>query len=583
MKRIKIEDYKIINGVPPKLPKTARVAIDMELSGMDKKKLHRATGEYTCTTFYWGTDEVAIVTDVRDLAQAFSNIEDAGWIFHNAKFDIFHLRRYVAVPMRMKMWDTMLVEQVMYSGLYDEFNLAACLRRHCDTFMAKDVREEFSTHTGEMTQEQIEYACMDVIATYNVYQSQLKVIDKDDIGVWKKYELPFLWALLSIGGITLDQERWLEIARENEEKSYAIQKKYGKEVPKISAKTGKPLKAMGFDGVNLASPKQVKEEFKRIGYTLDGTGESIISGLTDKCEFAKDLLDFRTFSKRAGTYGADYIENHVEADGRIYTDYFQYGALSGRLSSRAPNLQNQPREGGYRSCYVAQDDDHRIVVADSTAQEPKFAAYICGDGGLKDALNSKEKLYIRIARDAFGIEVKKGEELYNHMKSTILGLIYGMSARGLAERIGKTEEEAQEMINVIKYRAYPKLGKWIDDSQATFTDYVCSVSGRKVWLNQYTTAWRRLKLNAPIQSSAAEAFKLAVINLVKEWHGGLDVRQSVMRLFVHDEIVCELHKDEVEKFSEVLSRVMIDASESLHPGIKAGVELGVGQSWDAKI
>lgn len=582
MKQININDYNIIHGVPPELQSHHRCAIDTEFVNMDKKRLHRPTGEFACVTFYFGGKDVYIVEDIRDLAQAFYNVEQAGWVFHNAKFDIFHLRRYIAIPTRMKMWDTMLVEQVMYSGLYDEFNLASCVRRHLDRFMAKDERETFSSHDGEMTQSQVEYACIDTINTLDLFYFQRGVIDQDDLTVWKEVELPFLWAMLSIGGITLDQQKWLDIAKDNGDKAFAIQDKYGQKVNKISEKTGKPLKSMVFEGINLASPKQVKDEFARLGYKLEGTGEEYVSELVNKCEFAKDLLEFRTLSKRAGTYGADYITDHVEPDGRIYTDYFQMGAISGRLSSRSPNLQNQPREGGYRDCYVASSDEYELVIADSTAQEPKFAAFICQDEGLIAALNSKEKLYIRVARDAMGIEITKGEELYSHMKSTILGLFYGMSAKGLADRIGKTEDEAQEMIEAI-FRAYPKLGKWIKDSQSKFVPYVTAVMGRKVWLNEYTSAWRRLILNAPIQTSAAIAFKLAVVNLVKDWHGSLDVLVSVLRLFVHDEIVSEVKKSEVDKFLPVLENAMISASEKLHPGIKAGCEIGHGKTWAAKV
>lgn len=581
MNIINIKDYNIIHGVPPVAAPSDRYAIDTEFTEMDKKKLHRPTGFFACATFYAGGKDVYIVEDVRDLAEAFQNIEQAGWIFHNAKFDIFHLRRFVAIPTRMKMWDTMLVEQVMYSGLYDEFNLAACVRRHLDILMEKEVREEFETHSGEMTQSQVEYACKDTIATYQLFQHQRSIIDADDLKIWKEIELPFLWALLSIGGITLDQKKWLEIARDNEEKANAIQAKYGKEVPKISAKTGLPLKSMTFEGINLASPKQVKAEFLRLGIKLEGTGEEFVSELVYKVEFAKDLLEFRTLSKRSGTYGESYIADHVEADGKIYTDYFQIGAITGRMSSRSPNLQNQPREGGYRDCYIATEDSE-LVIADCVAQEPKFAAYLTQDEGLIDALNSKEKLYIRIARDALGIEVKKGEELYNHMKSTILGLFYGMSAKGLADRIGKTEEEAQEMINAI-FVAYPKLGQWIKDSQSNYVEYCTTVTKRKVWLNPYTSAWRRLILNAPIQGSAAEAIKLSTINVIKNWHGTLNVSPSCLRLSVHDELVCEVSKDKVEEFSKVLTDAMISASESLHPGIHAGVELGHGSAWSAKV
>lgn len=573
MNQINIQEYKIRREVPPKLEKQHRVAVDTEFINMQEGKLHRPTGEFACAAFYFGTDEVFIVENSRDLQLAMDNIQDAGWLFHNAKFDIFHLRRFVRIEPRMKIWDTQLVEQVMFSGLFDEFNLAACCRRHLNMFMEKETREEFSAWSGEMSQKQREYACKDVIATYQLFRWQRENIDQDDERVWKDIELPFLWALLSIGGIRLDADKWLEIAKDNEIKAKSIQEKYGREVVRIG-KSGKELKTRGFDGINLGSPKQVKEEFKRLGVDLEGTSEDLVAPLRDDYEFARDLLDFREFQKKASTYGAEYLTKYVEMDGKIYTDYFQIGALSGRNSSRSPNLQNQPRDGGYRDCYIA-DDGNELVIADWASQEPKFAAYITGDENLIEALNSKEKLYIRIARDALGIEVKKGEPAYNHIKSTILGLFYGMSAKGLSDRIKVSVDDAQSMIDAI-LRAYPKVGKWIKDSQAQFVNYVTSVAGRKVWLNEYNSGWRRNVLNYPIQSSAADAMKIAA--------GRLSNRcgNSPIRLFVHDEIVCEVPKDEVDEFMKCMEDVMLKSAEELHPTVHAGVDIGHGRTWASK-
>jgi len=475
----------------------------------------------------------------------------------------------------------MLVEQVQYSGLYDEFNLGALCRRYLDIYMEKEVREEFSSLEGEMTQSQVEYACLDTIATHQIFQIQRTEMDADDLKVWKDIELPFLWVLLSIGGVRLDVEKWLKLAIDNESKAKSIQDKYGKKVNKISEKTGKTLSTFVFDGVNLASPKQVKGHLASLGFAeLESTDEENLSRISSRCEFAVELLQFRTLSKRSGTYGEEYINKYLESDGKIHADYFQIGAITGRMSSRSPNLQNQPRDGGYRECYVA-DEDSELVIADWSSQEPKFAAYITQDANLIDALNSKEKLYIRIARDALGIEVKKGEPLYNDMKSTILGLFYGMSAKGLSARLGKTEDEAQDMINAV-FAAYPKLAQWIRASQSQYVPYVTTVSGRKVWLKEYTNEWRRLILNAPIQGSAADAMKLSSVKLVQEWHGSLDVPVSIIRMFVHDELVSELPKKDVEKFIPILERVMIDVANSLHPGVQAGVEIGHGISWAEK-
>jgi DNA polymerase-1 len=581
MKKIDISKYNIVYGVPPVLGKTDRIAIDTEFTGMDKNKLHRVTGEFACATFYFGTDDVYIVQNASELREAFANIEDAGWIFHNAKFDVFHLRRFVRIPPRVKLWDTMLVEQVRFSGLYDEFSLSALVRRYLDVLMEKAVREEFEGHSGEMTQSQVEYACIDAIATYEVFQVQREEIDEDDLAVWKNIELPFMWTLLSVGGIKLDVDKWISIAKENEQKANEVQERWGRKVFNVGKK-GQTLKSFTFEGVNLASPKQVKEKLIADGFRVESTDEEALSSLVDKSEFAKDVLEFRTLSKRSGTYGEEFVEKYVEADGTIHSDIFQIGAVTGRTSSRSPNLQNQPREGGYRDCYTAQDGNE-VVIADWSAQEPKFAAYITGDEKLMEALNSKEKLYIRIARDAMGIEVQKGSPEYNAMKSTILGLFYGMSAKGLADRIGKSEEEAQGMIDAI-LTAYPMVGKWIEESQSEFKEYVTSVNGRKIWLNEYNSGWRRAVLNYPIQSSAGDAMKVAANRLVREWDcdGEFLYTNSVLRLLVHDELVCEVPENQVEEFVTFVTNVMVSTAESMHPGIKGGIESFSGKNWGAK-
>ena len=326
----------------------------------------------------------------------------------------------------------------MYSGYYTDFSLADLVRRYCDVYMPKDVRQEFSDDTvSEMTKDQIDYSCLDVAYTWRVAKEQRGIISDTDLDIWKDIELPFMWTLLSVSGITLDVDKWSALALNNEKVAKEIQDEYGH----WESVDGK--KKQTFVGINLNSPSQVKKHIQGLGLRIDSTDadalEKIVSSRDeddDAAIFASKLLTYRTYAKRASTYGLKFIEDFVEPDGKIYADVYQIGAETGRTSYRAPNLQNQPHETEYRECFTSDGDNECIIVADWGSQEPRIAAYLSEDQGLVDALNSDEKLYIRVARDVLGKEIKKESDEYKHIKSTVLGIFYGMSAKGLADRRG---------------------------------------------------------------------------------------------------------------------------------------------------
>lgn len=576
---------RIVKGLPPVLSKQDRCAIDTEWFGMDKNRLHRPHGIFACATFCSDGKTVYVVTDVDDLEQAFKNIDPAVHIYVNAKFDITQLRKYIQIPQRKRLWDCFLIEQIMYSGYYNDFSLADLARRRLDLYLPKEIRESFSKNDPEpsgghlgLSQEQLEYAAVDTAATWQVYQSQRAEIDKNDLSIWTDIELPFLWTLLSMGGVKLDIDAWTSLAEKNGQIAKEIQDEYGHWEtiePNGSKKKSKEV----FVGVNLNSPAQVKEHLSGMGYRVKSTDVEVLTELADQhVQFAAEVLGYRKHAKRASTYGKKFIEDYVEADGRIYGDIFQMGAETGRTSSRHPNLQNQPHEVEYRSCFVA-GDGNCMVVADWGSQEPRIAAYLSQDERLIEILNSDKKLYIEIARDVFGREITKEMEEYKHIKSTVLGIFYGMSAQGLAVRLGIDEQDAQHMIDKI-LETYPGIQDYID-RQSKAGDYVQSVYGRKIWLNKYSNQWQRNALNAPIQGSAADAMKIAAYRLVDACDESI-YQDSPLRLLVHDEIVCEISEGDVEWLRKTMERIMISVAEELHDGIKGSIEIFSGENWAVK-
>lgn len=585
MNKIDPKSLIIINGLPPVVEGVHKVAFDTEFFNMEKKRLHRAHGDFAFLGCTFDGVKVYYITDQDEVEEFLRRIDAGVWIGHNLKFDINQLRRYAHITPRKKIWDTMLIEQIQYSGYYDTFSLADLARRRLDIYLEKGVRSQFSGggemvqddlevapspsggHTGhelEMSREMLEYSCVDVVATWQVYQDQRAEIDDNDLNIWKEIERPFLWTILSMSGVKMDSEKWLTLAQRNADYAKEIQDKY--------------VADEDFLGINLNSPVQVKRHFLSLGYKLKSTDAEALEKLKDECEFAQDMLKYRTYAKRASTYGKKFIDDYVEADGRIYGDIFQMGAQTGRCSSRSPNMQNQPHDKEYRECFVA-GEGNVMIVADWGSQEPRVAAYLSQDERLIEILNSDKKLYIEIARDVLGKTITKQSPEYSHIKSTVLGIFYGMSAQGLSKRIGVPEEEAGAMIKKI-LATYPGIKDYIQ-RQYQAKDYVQSIYGRKVWLNKYSNGWERGALNYPIQGSAADAMKIAAYRFLEELDA-VGMSNSPLKLLVHDEIVIECGKSFEDKIKGTLEQVMIDVANEMHDGIKGSVEIFSGDSWGVK-
>lgn len=595
MKTINISEYNIIRGVPRVMLPADRVAIDTEFTEMDSKKLHRPSGFFACATFYAGGKDVYIVEDVRDLAGAFQNIEQAGWIFHNAAFDLFHLRRYIVIPQRKKIWDTQLVEQVRFSGKFQEFNLAACCRRNLDLFLEKDVRDEFENHTGEMTQEQVNYACKDTIATNLLFHEQRSQIDADDLKVWKEIELPYMWVVIGKSGMPIDVESWKNNAANNLRIAQEIQDKYGKQVPKISAKTGKPLKSLTWEGINLGSNPQVLAKLNSLGFGVESTGKKVLAELGGdedsdvevyvegiEHEFLQDLVNFRKYKKRSSTYGQKWLDKHLELDNCVYPGIFQREAETTRSSSRNPNGQNIPNRDTkeFRKCFIA-GEGYKLVDADYSSQEPRIAAELSQDENLIAIFHSGKDIYVAIAEIAFHEIIEKKSDRRNTIKAVVLGVFYGKTRFGLAKDLKITEDEAQGMINDFLV-AFPKVKSEYVDKMERFAEdneYITTMSGSKLWVNLYGSQWKRNAVNSPIQGTAAEMVKLAVNRFEAEWDGERFYDNLAFLLPVHDEILIRVKEEDAERAKECLERHMLQVAKEFHPSVPAQVEVGIADNW----
>lgn len=550
----------IFTHLPPQFTKEDRVAMDVELFGLDPKRLHRPAGRFGSLACTANGKDVYLIYASNQIKEFLTRCQDAVWIFHNASFDVAHLRRWTPIEPRKRLWDTMLIEKIMYSGYYNnnEFGLNDLVRRYCDIYLEKTQQKQFTEDT-EWTSEKVIYAANDVVATWMVYHAQKKIIDEQSLEVYKQIDLPAMWVTLGFKGVKVDTEKWIELANKNT----GLAKEIGDELD-----------------FNPRSSKQTVEALNKEGIDVTSSGKRALERSDN--ETAKNVLEYRKYAKRSSTYGEKWVEQFVEADGRVYSSYQISEAITGRMSSRAPNLQNIPvRETPeYRECFIAGKDenlseDNVFVIADWSAQEPRIAAYLSGDKKLISIFNSDKDVYIEIAKEMFNETITKSDPRRAEIKEIVIGACNGLTEYGLARKFNIETEEAIELFDRY-FETFPELYNYREKVKNTRPPFVESLCGRKTWLNQYAWGWERTGMDAPIQSSAADAMKLAMVEFVEKWGGNPIV------LSIHDEIVVEIPESMAKLAKQLLEETMIDVAQRLHPGIQAKVSISIGKNWGCK-
>lgn len=489
MNQINPNSLKIVKGLPPIAKKGDKVSIDTEFFGQDKNRLHRPHGQFAYMGCTFDGVKVYYITDPAEIQEFLDRLNEAVWIFVNAKYDITQLRRFATISDRKRLWDCFLIEQIMYSGYYGDFSLADMARRRLDLYLTKDIRQTFSETNLEapegqsdpstgISKEQLNYASIDVVATWRVYQSQRAEIDENDLTIWKEIELPFLWTLLDMRGMTMDLKAWTELYEKNRADADKIQMSYI-EFDQEKYTLADAIKKKKYTGINLGSPAQVKAEIERRGYQIKSTNEDEIKHLSDD-EFVQDVLEFRGKSKLASTYGSSWVKKElIEEDGKVYSAFNQMGASTGRLSSSKPNVENIPvRETPeFRKAFIA-EPGYVLIDADWSSQEPRIAAYLSKDEKLIQIFKDKLDVYIESARLMFGWELdRKDPRRKDRMKPTVLGASYGLTEYGMEKKYGIPKEEGRELLDTF-FDTFQGMRDW-KESQQKIKDVVTTIYGRK--------------------------------------------------------------------------------------------------------
>ncbi|MCE2893230.1 MAG: DNA polymerase, partial [Flammeovirgaceae bacterium] len=317
------------------------------------------------------------------------------------------------------------------------------------------------------------------------------------------------------------------------------------------------------------------------------TGEEVLSKLADEHEIAKKILDYREYEKLRSTY-VDALPKMVsQFDHRVHTDYRQAVAATGRLSSNNPNLQNIPirTEKGrqIRSAFVPRDKNFLFMSADYSQIELRIAASFAKDETMIEAFRLGRDIHTTTAAKVFKVEIDKvTPDMRRKAKEVNFGILYGSTAFGLAQNLNISRTEAAEIIESY-FKEFAAIKRYMDDSinLAREKEYVETILGRRRYLrdiNSRNISTRgfaeRNAINAPIQGSAADIIKIAMINI----HRWLQKEklQTKMILQVHDELVFDLHQDEVEIVKPNIKELMKSA---VILDVPMEVEVGVGKNW----
>jgi DNA polymerase I len=510
-------------------------------------------------------------------------------IGQNIKYDLKILSRY-GVVIKGKLFDTMIAHYLINPDMRHNMDVLSetylkYSPKSIEDLIGKKGKNQKSMR--DVALEEIkEYAAEDADVTYQLKQNFSPILDKAETKkLFDEIELPLIpvLAAMELEGINLDVPFLKAMSIEMEKESSQLEQKiYETAGEKFNLASPKQLGDVLFDKMKIGGAKQKKTKTGQYA-----TGEEILSYLEKDNPIVKDILDWRQMVKLQSTY-IDALPNQVDAKtGRVHTDYMQTVAATGRLSSNNPNLQNIPirTERGrlIRKAFIARDENYTLLSADYSQIELRIIAALSGEENMILAFKNNEDIHKSTAAKVFNVALEEvTKEQRSNAKTVNFGIIYGVSAFGLSNQTDLSRKEAAELIDAY-YATYPKLKSYMSNQVdfARENGFVQTVLGRRRYLKDINSANMMVKsgaernaVNAPIQGSAADIIKIAMINIHKKLTS--ENWKSKMLLQVHDELVFDVHNSELEKIKPMIKHEMENA---FLMDVPLEVEMGVGKNW----
>lgn len=508
-------------------------------------------------------------------------------IGQNIKYDLMILKNY-GIELKGKMFDTMLAHYIIepeqrhgmdyLSNVYLNYEPVSI-----ETLIGKGKNQG---NMRDVAVEKVkEYAAEDADITLQLKQVLApKIIEYQQEKLLADLEMPLVNVLASMEyeGVKIDMNALKEMSNELETDVKQIQS---------------DIFNLAGQEFNVASPKQLGEilfdklkldnKAKKTKTGQYATGEDILSKLENDHEIVRKILDFRELVKLKNTYVDALPELISKKTGRIHTSYNQAVAATGRLSSTNPNLQNipirTPRGREIRKAFVPKNEDFVILSADYSQIELRIMAAFSGDESMLEAFNQGIDIHSTTASKVFKVVLADvTSDMRRKAKMVNFGIIYGISAFGLSQRLNIPRSEAKDIIDAY-WVEFPKIKLFMDNTinKAREMKYVETILGRRRYLRDINSQnmtdrgfAERNAINAPIQGSAADLIKVAMINI----HNFIEKEQlqSKMILQVHDELIFDAHRSEVEFLKAKVNELMCNA---IPMAVKMETGMGIGNNW----
>ncbi|MHA8102684.1 DNA polymerase I [Aquirufa nivalisilvae] len=510
-------------------------------------------------------------------------------IAQNIKYDMSVLANY-GIEIKGETYDTMLAHYLIEPEKRHNMDAMSMSYLHYEPMSIEKLIGKKGAKQGNMRDVDLdlvkEYAAEDADITWQIkpHLDQLMASNDKTIQLFKEVEMPLARVLSTVEreGVLLDIPFLKDMSNTLEKDSHEVQKQ---------------IFELAGESFNIASPKQLGEVlFEKLRLdpkakkTKTGqymTGEEILSKLEGEHKIASLILDFRELQKLKSTYVDALPQLISPKTGRIHTSFMQAVTATGRLSSKDPNLQNIPirtvRGREIRKAFIPRNEDYQILSADYSQIELRIMAAFSQDESMCEAFNKGLDVHKATAAKVFQVPLEEvSSDMRRKAKTVNFGIIYGVSAFGLAAQIGISRTEAKEIIDQY-FIEFPKVKSYMDQSIAKARDYgyVETVLGRRRYLKDILSPnmnergfAERNAINAPIQGSAADMIKVAMIQIQDFlWKENL---KSKMILTVHDELVFDAHVDEIGYLREKIDKIMCSA---LDLGVVIETGIGVGANW----
>ncbi|SMC34612.1 DNA polymerase I [Cellulophaga tyrosinoxydans] len=513
------------------------------------------------------------------------NIEKIG---QNLKYDIKVLDKY-NIKVKGKCFDTMLAHYLINPDMRHNMDVLAETYLNytpvsITELIGKKGKNQLNMRDVPL-EEQTEYAVEDADVTFQLaqhFKPELSEANTEEL--FNAIEIPLLHVLadMELEGINLDKEFLNSLSKDLDNDINTLEAKiYEAAGEEFNIASPKQLGDILFDKLKLVDkPKKTKTG-------QYSTAEDVLSYLAKDHEIIKNVLEYRGLAKLKSTY-VDALPTQIEeSTGRVHTDYMQTVAATGRLSSNNPNLQNIPirteRGRQVRKAFVPRNENYILLAADYSQIELRIIAALSEETTMIEAFKNGEDIHASTASKVFNVPLNEvTREQRSNAKTVNFGIIYGVSAFGLSNQTDLSRGEAKDLIDTY-YKTYPKLRNYMSEQVdfARENGYVQTVLGRRRYLKDINGsnaivrgAAERNAVNAPIQGSAADIIKIAMINIHKKLEEGN--YKTKMLLQVHDELVFDVYKPELEIMKTMIKSEMENAYKIAVP---LDVEVGVGENW----